>query len=159
MPTFGQTNRKSLSRMWQGRIYIEDDSWCIYALSCAKLLRRFPDWSRLHQWHHDHEQQSSQHEDLSLSTERCPYLPSFPIPRWRHCLVPSNAMDELASGLQPMTPWAAWNWRLLAGNSPLEIRASFSWQVLAFPAGHRTVLFSFCTPHRPSQYSSKLFPE
>lgn len=107
------------------------------------------------------QQPSGQHEDLSLDPERWPnhLLPSFPIPRWWHCLVPRNAMKELASGPQPVTPWVAWKWRLLAGYSALGMCASFSGQALAIPAGHRTSLFSFCTPHVPSRYSSKLCSE
>lgn len=107
------------------------------------------------------QQPSGQHEDLSLDTERWPnhLLPSFPIPRWWHCLVPRNAMKELASGPQPVTPWVAWKWRLLAGYSALGMCASFSGQALAIPAGHRTSLFSFSTPRVPSQYSSKLCSE
>lgn len=68
-------------------------------------------------------------------------------------------MKELASGPQPVTPSVTWKWRLLAGYSALGMCASLSGQVLAIPAGHRTSLFSFCTPCVPSQYSSKLCPE
>lgn len=99
-------------------------------------------WTMLHQ-------QSGQHEYLSLDTERWPnhLLPSLPIPRWWHCLVPRNAMNELASGPQPVTPWVAWKWRLFTSYGALGMCASFSWQALAIPADHHTLFSSFCTAH------------
>lgn len=89
-----------------------------------------------------------------------PATPSFPVPRWRHRSVPRNVTNELASGPQPVTPWVAGKRRLLAGHSPLGMCASFGWEALVVPAGHRTaLLFSFCTLQTPSQSSSKLCPE